>query len=198
MCLLIETIKVFDKKLFNINFHNQRFNKTRTELFNSNNFININDVIKFPDNLDKGLYKCRILYNEKIRNVEFFPYQMKNIKSLKIVFSDNIDYSYKYNDRKEINNLYAKRGNCDDILIVKNSIITDTSFCNIVFYDGKKWVTPSTPLLKGTKREKYLKEKIITESDISVNNLKYFSKAMLINAFFDFDVYRTIPIENII
>ena len=45
------------------------------------------------------------------------------------------------------------RGACDEILIIKDGHITDTSISNIVFRlpDGW-WLTPFTPLLKGIMR----------------------------------------------
>ncbi len=106
---------------------------------------------------------------------------------MKVVGCDSIEYNYKYENRECLNELLELKQNCDDILIVKNKKITDTSFSNIVFFDGKKWITPSTPLLKGTKREKLLSDGKIVQNEIKLNDLKYFQKAALINSMLDLE-----------
>jgi 4-amino-4-deoxychorismate lyase len=78
------------------------------------------------------------------------------IESLKLVEDNTISYRHKYSDRSHLLELMNMRGDCDDILIVKDGYITDTSFSNIVFFDGDKWVTPARPLLRGTMRESLL------------------------------------------
>ena len=44
---------------------------------------------------------------------------------------DTIDYTYKSAHREELNALYAQKGMADDILIVRNGYLTDTSISNI-------------------------------------------------------------------
>ena len=87
---------------------------------------------------------------------------------------------------------FDKRESCDDILIVKNGYITDTSIANIALYDGNSWITPKVPLLKGTTRQRYLDNAKILESDIKVQDLKKFSKIALLNAMIDFDIITNI------
>jgi 4-amino-4-deoxychorismate lyase len=95
-------------------------------------------------------------------------------------------------------NLLAKKENCDDILIINNGRVTDTSYCNVVFSDGEKFLTSSTPLLRGTKREKLIREKIIKEEEITLKDLRLFKKAILINAMIDIDDNIEVSTENII
>jgi 4-amino-4-deoxychorismate lyase len=85
-----------------------------------------------------------------------------------------------------------------DALFVKNGFITDTSFSNIALFDGKKWYTPVTPLLKGTKREYYIENKIIFERKIKVANLDKYWKVRMINAMLDMENEMDIPVECII
>lgn len=72
--------------------------------------------------------------------------------------SDTIDYRYKSTDRKELEALYALRGNQDDVLIVRNNLLTDTSIANVALEKEGVWYTPRTPLLKGTKRALLLEQ----------------------------------------
>src|SRR4030042_5681435 len=186
MCRLIESIKIKDNKIFNINYHNIRMNNARQDLFNCNDFINLSKFIKIPDNIEE-IIKCRVVYNKNIISIEYNKYQKRIINSLKLVFDNNIDYKYKFENRDAINNLLALKDNCDDILIIKNNRITDTSLTNIAFYDKKKWLTPAYPLLKGLKREQLLYDTIIMEKDIFIDDLKNYKKAVLFNSMLDLE-----------
>lgn len=194
---LFETIKVFERKLINIDYHNQRLNRTRRLLFRSVEEIDLNNIISIPDDIDNGLYKCRITYDKKeFGEAEFSPYKLRRISSLKIVHCDEIDYSFKYCDRSVINDLLSRKGDCDDILIIKNGFVSDTSICNILFYNGTDWITPAAPLLKGTMKTKLLQENKIIEGKIKEKDLKKYSMAALINAFRGLEENQ-IPMQNI-
>ncbi|MCX7875310.1 MAG: aminotransferase class IV [Melioribacteraceae bacterium] len=197
MSQLFETIKLQNKKLFNIEFHNERMNNARKILFSCNDFINLEDVIQIPAGISDNIFKCRVIYSEKINDIEFQPYYEKKINSLQAINVDWIDYSYKYLDRSNLQKLLCK---CiaDDVLIIKNGYVTDTSYTNVVFYDGKKYFTPNTPLLKGTKREKLLREGIIQEREIKLSDIYKYQSLILINSMLDLDIEKAIPIEKII
>jgi len=197
MCRLIESIKVFDKKLFNIEYHNKRMNNSRRILFNCNDEIDLSTIIKIPENLDNRLYKCRLIYSKEIESIEFVPYVKKNINTIKIVENNFIDYTHKFENRDELNKMLLE-SNADEIIIIKNNFITDASFANIVFSDGIIFVTPSTPLLKGTKREKLLNEGIIREEELRKNDITKFKFFYLINSMLGIDDENKISIEKIL
>jgi 4-amino-4-deoxychorismate lyase len=185
MCLLIETIKIVDGQFQNLAYHNIRFNKARWDLFACTEDVDIASLIAIPDDGRMGIYKCTVTYNAKVIDVKFQAYIIRKISSLKIVVDDNIDYSYKYANRDSLNELLKKKEECDEILIVKNNLITDTSFSNIVFYDGSQWITPDKPLLNGTKRQRLIHDGLIIESEINKDSVTSFSNACLINAMLD-------------
>ncbi len=145
-----------------------------------------------------GLFKCRVIYSIQIEIIEFIPYNIPSIKSLKIVVDNQIEYSHKYLNRAQLHKLYEQKDDCDDILIAINGLITDTYFANILFYNGKEWVTPAKPLLKGTQRAKLLQEEKIKTADIRLEDLKYFEKARMINAMIRFEDGANINIDRII
>lgn len=196
MCRLVETVKIKNKILFDINYHNNRFNRSRKDIFNINEVINLKDHILIPET--NNIIKCRIIYDQDIIDIEYKKYEDRKIDSLKIVYDDKVSYTYKYLDRSIFKELLDQKEKCDDILIVKNRKITDTSFSNIIFFDGTKWVTPDSPLLKGTKRTKLLDEGKIIEEEIKVTDLKIFKKAMLINTMLDMENNKIIDINKII
>ena len=137
------------------------------------------------------------MYSEEIEKTEFVPYRLPIIQSLKLIHDDEIEYRYKYEDRSRINALFEKRYPCDDILIIKNGFVTDTSFCNAVFYDGEKYYTPSTPLLNGTKRRQLLAQKNIIETIIKKTDLHHFQRIHLVNAMIGLEDNICVDIKNL-
>ncbi len=180
--LLIETIKCADGRLFNLDFHQRRFDIAREESFGIHQQISLDTQIQIPEKCKAGLFRCRIVYAEQIENTEFIPHQIRQINSLKLVEDNEIDYHLKYADRKRLNELFKLRSNCDDILIVKNGCITDSFTANPIFFDGNKWWTPDTPLLPGTQRARLISEGKINVCRITPDILSNYSKIGLINA----------------
>jgi 4-amino-4-deoxychorismate lyase len=197
MCLLFETVKVKNKRLCNIELHNQRVANSRRILFGEDRSFNLQDFITLPDHLDHGIYKCRIVYAKTVEHVEFERYTLQRICTLQIVEDDTIQYSHKYLDRSCIESL-KRSGDADDILLVKNGFVSDVSFANIAFYNGKNWTTPSNPLLNGTKRQLLIKTGVIREEEIRCGDLDRFTHAALINAMLDLYDSPIIPRGNIL
>ncbi len=197
MFQLIETIKCSNGNLSNPGYHTIRFNKSRRECFRTESEINLADVIHVPKKAKYGLYKCRILYSEEIEKIEFIPHEYRKVESIKMVEDNEINYSFKYTERKNLEYLFEKRADCDDILIVKNGWITDSFSANVVFYDGTKWWTPGTPLLCGTQRARLINEGKISVCNISRNDIPKFKLAGLINAMQDLKNMPVIPVDRI-
>jgi len=196
MCRLIESIKIHNWQLQNIAYHNERLNRSRKELFGIQHSADLSELILLPADLDSGTYKCRVVYSDVVHSIEFLPYIQRKINSLRIVNANDIEYNYKYLDRNCFWQL-MKDITEDDILVVKNRLITDTSFSNIVFYDGSDWITPSTYLLNGTMRKFLLNTKKIVSRNIRPEDLRHFESAKLINAMLGLENSEPIPIKNI-
>ncbi|HET9571806.1 MAG TPA: aminotransferase class IV family protein [Bacteroidales bacterium] len=182
MYRFIETIRVEDHQLQHLEGHNKRLNETRKHFFSSTCELDLNHLLVLPDNLDDGVYKCRIVYDDEIVEVTFQPYIPKNIQTLKLVIDDTAEYSFKFENRSMLQLLLSQKGEADDILIVRNGCITDTSFSNIAFFDGMHWYTPDTYLLNGTCRQRLLAEHILRETRITLHNLANFEEIRPINA----------------
>jgi len=197
MYQLIETIRIENGNLCNISFHDTRLNRARKQLFNCHYEISLAKNIVVPYQFMKGIFKCRVTYNSEIRKIEFEPYSVRQISSLQLVNGDHIEYSYKYADRTELEQLFKLRGECDDILIVKNGCITDSYYANIVLSKGGELFTPANPLLAGTRREYYIQKGIIQTALITPENLKDFSNARIINAMISLEESPVIDIDNI-
>ncbi len=196
MTLLLETIRISDGTPQNLSLHEERLNASRRKLFGSTGDISLIENIHIPEGCLTGVYRCRLIYEESIISIEFSPYRLAAVRTLKVVHADDIDYSLKYLDRSCLTGL-IDRGVADDVLIVRDGFVTDTSYSNIVFTDGSHWVTPDTPLLRGTMREKLLREGAIKEEGITVSDLGRFTHFRLINAMLGFDA-PILPTVNII
>ena len=199
MSRLLETIKVSGNRLQNLPYHNQRLNYTRKEIYHYQDSISLEMSIEIPLSLDPNIgYKCRVLYQKAIEEVEFIPHHPHKIRSLKIVEDNAISYPFKYEDRTKLHQLFSQREKCEDILIIKDGFLTDTSIANVILFDGLKWYTPNTPLLRGTMRAQLLENQLIEEAEIRFSDLNRFKKLMVVNALNDFNESAAIPISSII
>ncbi|MFA9289965.1 MAG: aminotransferase class IV [Solirubrobacteraceae bacterium] len=197
MFQFIESISFLNGSFLNLKLHNKRMNDTIFTHFENCSFINLETELKIPENLDINiLYKCRIIYGKQIEEFSFIPYSQKKINSINLVEDNKIEYSYKYLNRLSLEK-YVKENNSDEILIIKNNFITDTSYSNIIFFNGNEWVTPSTFLLNGIGRQILLSKKLIVEKKINIDNLKKFTKFKLINAMLSVEKSFTYDVDII-
>ena len=188
--LLFETIKIENSQIENIEWHNQRCNRSRAELFNAKAPLNLETFITAPPT---GLYRCRITYKEDIHSVDYIPYTPKIFNKFTIIKSQ-IDYAYKYDNREALNNLQKLCNS--EIIIEKDGLLTDTSIANIAFYNGQEWLTPKTPLLKGTMRAKLLHNRRLTPKNIKKEELQNFSHFALMNAMIGFQIQKNVNIHE--
>jgi 4-amino-4-deoxychorismate lyase len=185
MYRFIESLKLLNGQLHNLSYHQERMDRTMQAFFNRHSKIKLANVITIPHEVNTGIYKVRVIYSHTIELIQIEPYEKKNIGSLKIVTADKIDYSFKYEDRQKLQELYSKKGSCDDILIVKNGQVTDSFAANLVFEAQGRLYTPAQPLLPGTKRQSLLGAGKVELLNISLKDIQGFDKVYLINAMLD-------------
>jgi 4-amino-4-deoxychorismate lyase len=180
--LLFETIKCENGVAQNLKYHERRMFESTGKEF---------DLAFLRPPLD-GTYRCKLIYKDEIESVEFLPYSKKEIKTLKVI-SAEIEYSKKFMDRNALEALFALRGDCDDVLIVKDGKITDTTIANVAFLDKNgRWLTPKSPLLKGTMRQKLLDDGFLKEADISLCDIGELQEIAVLNALRGFEPLGTI------
>lgn len=177
-----ETIRCDDYEVFHLPYHQERISNTIGLNIDLNEYI-------YPPNA--SLLKCKVLYSEEgILNIEFSAYKKREITSFQLVYDDEIEYKNKSSNREKIDELFLQKNQSDEIIIIKNGLVTDTSIANIAIFDGSSWLTPKQPLLYGTTRARLLKEGAIFEKDISIEMLQQASKIALLNAMIDMDVLQ--------
>lgn len=197
MLQLIETICYENGAFQRIPLHEERMKRSRQQLFGILEPLSLSRL-SIPESLKDQKVKCRITYSLQIKDIAYEPYINKSIKSLKMVREDAIDYSHKYKNRDSLNRLLGMRGAGDEILILKNGMITDTSFSNIVFLKEGTWYTPEYPLLPGTRREDYLRKNRIFPQVIKPEDLEQYEEARLINSMRSLEDADPIQISGII
>lgn len=186
MCRFFESIQLIDGEFKRLELHQERIHKTMMDYFPGVKVIELKDVLLRTTFPASGIYKCRIVYDPEIRSIEFTPYSKRDIRSLRLVETDLDSVPYKKEDRTKLNIAFGKRGDCDEIILVKDGLITDTSFTNIAFFDGLNWFTPRIPLIYGVNRTQLVNEGFLIEKDITPDELVNFKRISLFNAMNEF------------
>jgi 4-amino-4-deoxychorismate lyase len=185
MSQFIESIAVKDGVAENLSRHQLRVDKTLNAFAASKNSIVLSTIIESLEIPKDGLYKLRIVYDligEYL--AEWAPYQIKQISNFALVDTHGHNYNYKFANRGWITEALALSGK-DEILMHDRGILKDSSYANIVLYDGTNWLTPEAPLLEGTQRARLIQEGIIQTKPIHIETIKQFQSFKLINAMMD-------------
>ena len=180
--MLLETIRCESGEGHHLPYHQARLDNALKTLGYDTSYP-LQTLISPPDN---RIYRCRFLYDQNGYRIEYHPYIPKKIASLRLVQGDDVEYSLKFADRDALNLLYEKRDGCDDILIVKNGLITDTTIANIALYIQGKWITPSTPILEGTTRARLIENGTLSTAYLTPSDCTKATKVAIMNAMLGF------------
>lgn len=182
---LFESIRVEGGSVHLLQYHQKRLERSYLYMFKKKCAWQLNSMI--PELPKEGSFKLRFLYNKDRFTFELLPYTSRKIERLKLIEIDSYSYNHKFTDRSGLDNAYKLRGDCDDVLLTKNGFLTDTSYCNILLFDGSQWVTPEKPLFEGVQREFLINQQRVTPKQIHVNDLSDFISFQLINALNPFE-----------
>lgn len=180
--MLLETIRCNLGEALHLSYHQQRLERSLKQLGYTTRY-DLHTLISPPDD---ALYRCRFLYDSLQYSVEFIPYTPRPVISLKLVYDDTIEYPLKYSNRENLNTLYELRGECDDVLIVKNGLLSDTTIANIALKIDDRWYTPEYPLLEGTTRARLLDEGFLRTAPLSISDLSKADSVAIMNAMVGF------------
>lgn len=178
----IETVRIENGILCSCDLHNARIASTFTKYFPHSDPYLIEEI-RLDSVPVKEKYKLRIVYSGDERNFSVEKYAVREIRSAVAVECSDAEYFFKNENRSLFSSL--KNADFDEILILKNGMLTDSSFSNLVLYDSGKWFTPETFLLNGTMRQKLLADNIIREKSIAANDIKKYEKISFINSMLD-------------
>lgn len=197
MSQFIESIKIEDQEVFLLDLHQKRVNDTFAH-FGMQGSIDLGKIVKDLEIDENGFFKLRIVYDlNKNFRTQMIPYAIAEISNFQLVENNTYDYAFKFEDRKEFERMKTK-AKTEEIIIVKNNYITDTSYTNLLFLKDEIWYTPTTYLLNGVMRQHLLATNKVKETEITLQNIKSFTHFQLINSMNDFDDMFIYPIERIV
>ncbi|HHH72554.1 MAG TPA: hypothetical protein ENL04_01845 [Sulfuricurvum sp.] len=159
----LETILVDEGKTPFLKWHQQRLERT----LRRHNLPVSYDLQERLTPPGSGRWRCRVVYDEHTLHIEYLPYTPRTIASLRLVEDNTIVYMDKTTERGVLNALFALRGTADDVLLVQNGLLTDTTTANVACFIDGKWLTPKRPLLEGTARARFLAEGKLLKADIT-------------------------------
>ncbi len=178
--IFLETIRLTKEGFANLSYHQARVDQTLKK-HNLPSFDIKEVLIPFSSySLTSEICRCRIIYGNIKLQISVLPYNPIVRNKVKIIRDDRISYNYKYYDRSQINKLLA--GTNDDVVIIKNNKVTDSSLANLVFENCSGLYTPLEPLLNGTTRQRLINEGVISVREISLQDIKTFDYVYFINA----------------
>ncbi len=198
MCQILETIRISNFIPENIDLHQIRMDNAYKTVFKKQNPISLENIFQSEKITDNLVYKWRIIFSENNYSTSIEIYNIKPVKSLKLIdIPYNFDYSIKLADRSKINSFYSLKGNCDDVILVKNGLLTDSSYANLVFKFKNQLFTPKIPLLNGIRRTLLINVKKVEIINISVEDIDKYEGVYLVNSMMDIEVAPFIEINNI-
>lgn len=191
MYRFFESIKLLDGKLLLLDLHSERLNHTRNEFFENIKDIDLAKELIIPCEKKEGLYKVKVVYSKYLESVTIDSYTIKDHHKIKLLEKPDIKYDFKFVDRKILDEDFNPKAGFDDIIFLKKEVITDATYSNLAFFDGKTWFTPENCLLNGVRRKALLESGIIKEKKILKDDILGFQKIAFINAMRDFEKMYT-------
>jgi len=183
MSRFLETIRVRDGVAMHLEWHQQRVASTLRAFYPEAPVPDLAVVISAARPEVNEDFRCRILYDDTGHSIEFLPLRTNEVRSLRLVdLPPDYDYRYKYADRRVLELAYSRRGDADDVLLVRDGWITDTSVANVAFLKEGRWYTPALPLLAGTTWKRLVQSDILVPRPIHVEDLPRYDACALFNA----------------
>ena len=180
---LFETIAVENFQPKNLWLHQQRMNNSYHEIFGGTNPFILSEIFKKEKITSSELLKWNVWYAKDSFQTKVTSYVIRKIYRVKLISVDtSFDYKHKFSNRSPFEQLRNQFLDYDDIIIVKNGLITDSSYANLVLKKEDKLYTPSLPLLFGTQRKYLIENQIVFEKDIQSSEIADYEKIYFINA----------------
>lgn len=199
MYQFFESIKLLDGKLHLLDLHSERLNTTRNEFFERTKNIDLEKELMIPCEKKEGLYKVKVVYSKHLESVIIDSYTIKEHRKIMFLEKPEIKYDFKFLDRRILEEDFKEDAEFDDIIFLKNGVVTDATYSNLAFSDGKSWFTPQNCLLRGVKQRALLDSGIIIQKNILKDDIQDFQKIAFINAMRDFEkIYTFVQKDNLL
>jgi len=194
----LESIGVYEGQAPLLPYHQERVDRTFAAFYPGQKPLDLLELWQ-QTNFSPEKVKWRIAYNAHEHNAEILSFPNRNIERLQVVQDDTIEYAYKFTERESLDALYANKSDvADEILIIRNGLLTDAYYYNIVVKTESGLLTPRTPLLAGVMRAYCLEKEQVQLADIRMNDLKNSEGIYLINSLHPLERAAFIGREQII
>ncbi|KIM11222.1 MAG: hypothetical protein KU37_06140 [Sulfuricurvum sp. PC08-66] len=181
---LLETLLCIDGVAQHLPYHQARLARSYHALFGGDVPFVLERLITPPP---QGRYRCRLLYDAHQTHIEYIPYTLRTSRRLGIVHT-TLEYPYKFAHREPLDSLKKSIEGVDDVILLRDGLISDTTIANIACLIDGVWLTPATPLLAGTTRARLLDEGFLQCGDITLSMLENADSIALMNALTGFYV----------
>ena len=81
MCRLVESVRVENGLVLNLEYHQRRLDAALRACVGGNARISLAETITVPPECGSGLFKCRVVFSSHVHLVEFVPYHRKPVRS---------------------------------------------------------------------------------------------------------------------
>jgi 4-amino-4-deoxychorismate lyase len=190
MFSFLESICISNGQAQHVDYHQMRVNETFDTFFPEWEPFDVWEEIEKVDLPKEGIHRFRITYTEDPQKIEVLPYEPKIVKTFALVDSGEIDYGFKWAERRFFQQILDAHPEADEVIFHKDGIIQDCTFANLAFLKDGIWYTPEAPMHWGTTRARLLVEDEVEETDILVSELDQYERICLIN------VFRPLSLEN--
>ena len=123
MCLFIESIKYKNGAFYRLDLHQMRINLVFKLYFPGFKPFQLSEIPAFKLFKKEGIYKCRIVFDNNIKEISILPYERKNFESFQLVESDIDSLPYKRAERTEITMLFNRKKTAAILLLSKTDIL---------------------------------------------------------------------------
>ncbi|MDR1042069.1 MAG: hypothetical protein LBR80_18245 [Deltaproteobacteria bacterium] len=184
--VFIENIKSENGAYLNLEGHAVRMDRTMRRFFR-HPFVHSALPKILPPPPPGDTLMLTVHYSDAIVSAEFSRYERPVIRSLAMVDAGQVDYIFKSRNREQLEAIREFSG-ADEAIIVRNGFITGVTVANLVFRDLHGGLfTPLHYVHSGTKREFYIKTKIVTTYPIKPEQLSSYESVILVNAMLDIE-----------
>jgi 4-amino-4-deoxychorismate lyase len=198
MSRFLETIRIRDGAPLHLEWHQRRVDDTFRVFYPGVPPLSLDALIAETEMDASVEQRCRIVYDEATNEITVTPFQPRTIRSLRLTdLPPDYDYRYKYADRRILELAFSRRGDADDVLLLRDGWITDTSVANVAFLSNGRWYTPALPLLAGTTWKRLVSGGVIVPRPVHADDLHRFEACIVLNALNEWDERSAIPVSAI-
>jgi 4-amino-4-deoxychorismate lyase len=183
---VFETIRIENGQAMRLEWHRQRMQRSALALGFEAELVEAIPLQELSKQVaDTGRWKLRVDYGPAGWTYRLSPYRLQPLHRLFVVNDDSLQYPFKFSDRSSLEKFNTRLSEGSDVLFVRDGLLTDTVYANVLLWDGSRWHTPATPLLEGTHRAQLLAQGKVQASAIRLQDLEHFERITLISAMLD-------------